>query len=59
MKHFTINQLEDVPVRVDYDEHDITITDERHADDNSITLTRIEFGKIVDGIIANSGKLKT
>ncbi len=43
-------------VRVHYDEHDIVITDERHADDNSITLTRVEFGKIVDGIIADHGK---
>jgi len=56
MKHFTVNKTEDWPVSVDYDEHDITITDERHADDNSITLTRVEFWKIVDGIIADSGK---
>jgi hypothetical protein len=42
-------------IRVDYNDHDVNITDVRHREHNSITLTREELAKVVAGIIRGGG----
>jgi hypothetical protein len=42
-------------IRVDYDDYDVNITDVRHHEDNSITLTREELAEVVAGIIRGGG----
>lgn len=47
MKEFIINEETDSPIKVQYDNHDVTIIDVRHWEDNSITLTRQELGAVI------------